>query len=102
MSDYELLPETTVQTQTAVLAFAGIVGGGLIAYEAGRAIRDGDLFKTDALPKNQEAGTFALLGGLGLFGFMVRDAVKDVGWKPLVLGSVAIFGLSALMAAARR
>jgi len=100
--DFELLPQTAEQSQMAVLAFAGIVGGGLVAYQAGQAIKEGDLFKMDAVEPNPKAGVVAMLGGLTLFGFAVKDAVKDVGWKPLVLGSVAIFGVALLGRALRR
>jgi len=94
--DIELLPQTAAQSQMAVLAFVGIVGGGLVAFHAGRAIRDGDLFKTDAVPENQKAGAFATIAGMTLFGFAVKSAVIEAGWKPLVLGSLAITGAAVI------
>lgn len=79
----------------AMLAFVGVVGGGIVAYELGRSIRDGDLFKTDALPeKNPQAGFVALAGGLVMFGVMANKAVKEVGWTPLALGSVGILAVA--------
>jgi hypothetical protein len=99
---YDLLPQTNEQRRTAMLAFAGILGGGLIAYEAGRSIREGDLFKTDPMPENPQVGAVALIGGLGMFAMMVKEAVKEVGWKPLVAGSVGIFGMAVVLRAARR
>ncbi len=102
MEDVAFLPETAAQSQVAVLAFAGILGGGLVAYEAGRAIQEGDLFKTDAVPENPQAGFVAMTGGLVMFGFMVNEAVKEVGWKPLVFGSLGVFAIAAIATAARR
>lgn len=90
--DIDILPQTASQSQMAVLAFVGIVGGGLVAFHAGTAIRDGDLFKTDAVPENPKAGAVATVAGLTLFGFAVKSAVAEVGWKPLVFGSLAIAG----------
>jgi hypothetical protein len=86
----------------AVLAFASILGGGLVAYEVGNAIKDGDLFKTDAVPENPKAGFVAMTGGLVMLGFMMNEAVKEVGWKPLALGSLGIFAIAAVATAARR
>jgi hypothetical protein len=85
-----------------MLAFAGIVGGGLIAYEAGRSIREGDLFKTDDYPPNPKVGALAMIGGLGMFAMMVKEAVAEVGWKPLVAGSVGVFGFAVVARAVRR
>jgi hypothetical protein len=102
MPDVELLPQTAEQAQVATLAFAGIVGGGLVAYEVARAIRDGDLFATDAYPPNYEVGTVAMIGGLGMFAMMVKEAVAEVGWKPLLAGSAGIVGLVFVVRAARR
>jgi hypothetical protein len=85
-----------------MLAFAGIVGGGVIAYEAGRSLREGDLFKTDPVPPNPEAGVFAMAGGLALFGLMLKEAVAQVGWKPLLAGSAGVFSLALILRAARR
>jgi hypothetical protein len=102
MEDVAFLPETAAQSQLAVLAFAGILGGGLVAFEAGRAIKEGDLFKTDAVPANPQAGFVAMTGGLIMFGFMVNETVKQVGWKPLALGSLGIFAFAAVATVARR
>lgn len=99
--DIELLPETASQSQMAVLAFVGIVGGGLVAFHAGRAIQEGDLFKTDAVPKDAKAGAVATIAGLTLFGFAAKEAVKSVGWAPLVYGSLAITGAAVLGRALR-
>jgi len=94
--DIEILPQTAAQSQMAVLAFVGIVGGGLVAFHAGTAIREGDLFKTDAVPQSPKAGAVATIAGLTLFGFAVKSAVAEVGWQPLVLGSLAITGAAVL------
>ena len=102
MPEYDILPQTVEQRQVAFLAFAGIVGGGIVAYEAGRSIREGDLFKTDPVPENPQVGAVALIGGLGMFAMMIKEAVKEVGWKPLVAGSVGIFGMAVVLRAARR
>ena len=102
MADVELLPHTAAQSQMAVLAFAGVLGGGLVAYEAASAIRDGDLFKTDPVPENPEVGAVAMIGGLGMLAMMWREAAKEVGWKPIILGSVAIFGFAVVVRAVRR
>jgi hypothetical protein len=37
-----------------------------------------------------------------MFAMMVKEAVKEVGWKPLVAGSVGIFGLAVAVRAVRR
>lgn len=102
MNDIELLPQTAEQAQMATLAFASIVGGGVVAYEAARAIRDGDLFATDPVPANPEVGAVAMIGGLGMFAMMMREAAKEVGWKPLALGSAAVFGFAVIVRAVRR
>jgi len=102
MDTAELLPQTAEQAQMATLAFASIVGGGVVAYEAVRAIRDGDLFATDPVPANPEVGAVAMIGGLGMFAMMMREAAKEVGWKPLVLGSAAVFGFAVIVRAVRR
>jgi len=94
--DIEILPATTAQSQMAFLAFAGIVGGGLVAFHAGRAIQDGDLFKTDAVPENPKAGAVATIVGLTFFGFAAKAAIAQVGWKPLVFGSLAITGAAVI------
>ena len=105
--DYALLPETAAESQAAVLAFVGIVGGGLVAYQAGRAIEDGDLFKTDALvpedtEKAHKAGALATIAGLTFLGLAAKSAYEAVGWKPLVYGSLAITGAAAIGRALRR
>lgn len=101
--DFEVIPQTNEQRQAAMLAFVGIVGGGLIAYEAGRAIRDGDLFATDALPEpNPKAGVVATVAGLGMLALMSQEAAKDVGWKPLLWGTAAITGLAVVMRFVRK
>ncbi len=90
--ELEILPQTATESQMAVLAFVGIVGGGLVAFHAGRAIQEGDLFKTDAVPRDAKAGAVATIAGLTLFGFAAKAAIAEVGWKPLVFGSLAITG----------
>ena len=100
--DFEILPQTAAESQTAALAFAGIVGGGLLAFFAGSAIREGDLFKTDAVPKNPEAGAFATIAGLTFLGLAAKSAYAAVGWKPLVYGSLAISGAAVIGRALRR
>lgn len=100
--DVELTPQTTEQAQVATLAFVGIVGGGLLAYEAGRSIREGDLFKTDPTPEKVEIGIASGLAGIVMMGFMYQEAAKEVGWKTLVLGSVGVFAVAAVANSLRR
>lgn len=102
MDDVELLPQTQQQAQMAALAFAGIVGGGLIAYEAARSLKEGDLFKTDPIPEGEKLGVVATVGGVGMTAMMIREAAKEVGWKPLILGSGAIFAFALVVRAIRR
>jgi len=99
---YELIPATVQDRQVAFLAFAGIVGGGIIAYEAGRAIRDGDLFAVDPHEQSPKAGALGTVAGVAFFALMVKEAVKEVGWKPLLLGSTAVAAFPALGHVTRR
>jgi hypothetical protein len=100
--DVELLPQTPDQAQVATLAFMGIVGGGLIAYEASRAIQDGDLFKTDPTPEKAEIGVVAGIVGITMMGFMYQEAAKEVGWKPIIWGSLGVFAVAATVSVLRR
>lgn len=100
--DVELVPETPEQARTAFLAFASIVGGGVLAFEASRAIRDGDLFMTEPTPEKAEVGFVAGAAGLVMLGFMYQAAAKDVGWKPIILGSTGVFAAAVVLRAIRR
>ena len=92
---------TDEERQEAFLAFAAVFGGGIIAYTAASSKEAGDWFATDPVGKNPEAGFVAL--GVGFFAsaMAMNEAAKQVGWKPLVLGSVGI-GAAALLVRAIR
>jgi hypothetical protein len=98
MDDIELIPQTPEQRQASILAFSAILGGGILAYQAGSAIRAGDLLGTDPMPAGvkPEASFITMTAGLGMLGYMLKLAVDDVGWKPIVLGSAGIFGFAVL------
>lgn len=98
----ELLPVGDEERELAFLGFTTLVGGGVLAYEAGRAIRDGDLFKTDAVEKNAEAGLVATTVGIGALVFSANELAKEVGWKPIVVGSTAVGAIALFLRAIRR
>jgi len=100
--DYELIPQTTSDRKAAFLAFTGIVGGGLIAYEAASAIREGDVFKTDELVEKPEVGIVAGTAGVVALVMMYDEAAKEVGWKTLVVGTGAVFAAVLAIRAIRR
>jgi hypothetical protein len=101
MPEFDLVPETPEQRQAAMLAFSAILGGGVVAYELARSVREGDLLATDKLDVKPEAGPFAMGVGLVALGFALKEAAAQVGWKPLVLGSVGIFGFAVVARAIR-
>ncbi len=100
--ELSVIPETEADRQTAFLAFSAILGGGVVAYQAGRSIRDGDLFKTEPFEGNAEVGLVATAAGVGMLGFAANEAAKSVGWKPLILGSVGIFAFAIVARAIRK
>lgn len=100
--ELELLPVTNEDRQVAMLAFAGVVGGGVIAYEAARSIREGDLFKMDEVKERPQVGIVSLGIGLGLLGMTMEEAAKEVGWKPLIYGSLALTGVVGIIRLVRR
>jgi len=92
------LPVTEEESRIAILGFSAVLGGGIIAYEAARSIREGDFLKTDAYEGKPRAGLVALgVGGI-LTAMSAREAAKEVGWKPLLLGAA---GITAFVAVAR-
>lgn len=94
------VPGTPLERSIAVLAFAGILGGGVLGIEIARSIRDGDIMKTDR--PHEEAGVVATVGGVILSGLLLNEASKEVGWQPLALGAVGVFGFAGLLSLLRR
>lgn len=102
MDTIELVPQTAQDRQLATLAFSAILGGGVIAYEVARSIRDGDLLATDPLGDvKPEVGPVTMGAGLVMLGFALNEAAKEVGWKTLVLGSAGVFGFAVVARAIR-
>lgn len=97
----ELVPSTNEERQLAMLSFSAIVGGGVIAYELGRAIRDGGLFLTDPVPEHPKAGFIGMAGGLVMLGISVNEAQKAVGWKPILLGGAGVAAVAMIVRAIR-
>jgi hypothetical protein len=96
------IPGTDEERQEAMLGFSAVLGGGVIAYFAASAIRDGDLFKVDDFEGKPTVGFVALGMGLGFLGLSVSAAAETVGWKPLIYGSLGITGAALLARAVRR
>ena len=96
------IPGTSEERQEAFLGFSAVLGGGIIAYFAGSAIRDGDIFKVDDFEGKPVASVAALAVGLSMLGMSVTEAAKTVGWKPLVYGSLGITAAALLGRAVRR
>lgn len=80
-----------------ILGASGILGGGLIGYQAVKALREGDLFKVDMPEKQQESTAHGvanlLVGTLGmvLFGALLKEelgkVIKEYGRDTLILGA---------------
>jgi hypothetical protein len=86
--------------KVAVLAVSGIVGGGLIGFLATESVLGPGLLATDDydekdLPGPFLTGVFAV-GAVWLLWDAYKEAVKEVGWAPLLLGSgiVTVIGLA--------
>ena len=85
------------------LAVAALVGGGAIAFQAGRSIREGDIWKTDRYEKKPMTGgeSAAVYVGSALSLYLTWEAlaevVKEVGIAPLALGSLGIVGAVAIL-----
>jgi hypothetical protein len=92
---------TDEERQEAMLAFAAVFGGGIIAYTAASSAEDGDWFATEAVEASPAVGIVGLGMGLGFTALAANEAAKSVGWKPLLLGSVGI-GAAALVVRALR
>lgn len=93
----DFVPETTEQRRQAFLATVSIVGGGVLAYIVGNALRAEKAFDVELRPEDERPG-WALVGGLALFSGAVYEAAQEYGWKPLVIGTV---GISAVVGVAR-
>jgi hypothetical protein len=95
--------ETEQERAVGVLAISALVGGGVIAYEAARAIGEGDLLKVEQPEKKEisipEGAMMGLLtfGGLYLTYESLKEAARDVGMTPLVLGGVGMTGLAGII-----
>jgi hypothetical protein len=100
--DVAIIPGTEDDRRAAFLAFSSVIGGGIIAYEAARAIRDGELLGTDEVEKNPKAGLFAMAGGIAMLGVAMNETAKEVGWKPLLLGGAGITAFVMVARALRR
>ena len=102
MNDVVLTPAGDYERRLAMVAFASVFGGGILAYEAMRSIREGDLFKTDEIRGSTTPGIVALgLGGyLGLQS--MREAAKEVGWGPILWGGGALTAFVAVARAIRK
>lgn len=96
------LPGTDAERQAGFLSFAAVLGGGAIAYQAGKSIREGDLFRTDALRAPKEVGALTLFGGLVFLGYALKVAADEYGATPLLLGGAGIFGLAVIGRALKR
>jgi hypothetical protein len=94
--------QTDEERQAGFLAFAAVLGGGVVAYTAASSAEAGDWFATDPVPKNAEAGIVALGAGFFMGAVAVTEAAKEVGWKPLVLGSMGIGAAALIVRAIRR
>lgn len=101
-----MLGQTEADQQRAlgILAVSALVGGGVLAYEVTRSIREGDLLKVEepaekkpmSVPEGAVTGliTFA---GLYLTYEAFKEAAKDVGMTPLVLGGVGMTGIAGII-----
>ena len=98
----DVTPEGNYERQLAMVAFASVFGGGILAYEAMRSIREGDLWKTDEIRGSTKPGIVALgIGGyLGVLS--MREAAKEVGWGPILWGGGALTAFVAVARAIRK
>jgi hypothetical protein len=90
MSDALLSPADDEERQFAFLGFSAVFGGGLIAYEAMRAIREGDFFKTEELTEKPTASLVAYGAGIAMTAAALNETAKSTGWKPLILGGLGL------------
>jgi hypothetical protein len=87
----------------AILAVSALVGGGFFAYQATRAVQAGGLFTVDEPEKRPmtawEGATTgaALLTGCYLTYEGLKEAARDVGMEPLVLGGLGLTALSGVV-----
>jgi len=93
----------TLTAAHGALAVAALVGGGAIAYQAGRSIREGDIWKTERYEKKPMTSgeSAAVYVGSALSLYLtweaVAEAVKEIGVAPLALGSLGIVGAVAIL-----
>jgi hypothetical protein len=98
----EVIPGTSEERKLAFLAFASVLGGGVIALEAVRSIREGDLFKTDEIKEKPTAGLVAYGAGIAMLWVSMNKTAEEYGWKPIVLGSAGITAVALVARAIRR
>jgi len=96
--DVDAIPGTEHERHLAFLAFVGVLGGGFIASEAVRSIREGSLFKMDAVKAKPTLGIMSLGGGIVFLGVAMNEMAKEYGWKTLIWTNV---GVTALVVAGR-
>lgn len=96
------IPGTDQERAQAILVFAGLVGGGVIAYFAASAVRDGDLLATEPFPEGGDAvGVVGYAGGLAFTGISMKALVDEVGWAPVLWGGAGITAAALLVRAIR-
>lgn len=85
------IPGTDQERAEAIMVFAGLVGGGAIAYFAASAVRDGDLLATDPIPEGADAvGVVGYAGGFAFTAISMKALVAEVGWAPVLWGGLGI------------
>jgi hypothetical protein len=97
----DVIPGTDTERQEAFLAFAAVFGGGVLAYEAVRALREKEMFDR-AVEQKPAVGIVGLAVGLPLLGVSLKEAAKEYGWGPLIWGSVGITAFAMTARALRR
>lgn len=100
--DVALLPETPDQWKVTILVTAGIVGGGVLAYEAASQLQEGTFRETYVDAPKPNASVLALLVGIGLTGKLYNDLAKQAGWKPIVFGTAALAAVAGIGQMLRR
>jgi len=100
-----MAPEERAQL---LAGFAALFGGGIIAYEATRSVKEGDLLKVEGPSESREetaaesAGAFiAGVVGLGLSVKLTKDFAEEVGVRNLGYATAASLGLFMLLRYAR-
>ncbi len=96
--------EADQQRAVAILGVSAMIGGGVLAYEVTRSIREGDLLKVEEPAEKKKLSVaegamtgLATFGGLYLTYEALKDAAKDVGVTPLVIGGVGMTGIAGII-----